>query len=699
MWPRPRAVPRRCRAMAAAVAAGLYAVLLLVHKAEAGRVCERSGYCSVGQVAGYVGPVDTAVELRQAVEATAYRKELIIIPETRVLSAAQVLMHFRDAGYGHVLMVMDHCDRLVSVMRPRASRDGPISCGTYSSKELGGPTGFPYFKRIIGSFEAWWWKWMTAGRAVALGYNVLAIDSDTVVLSDWYVPYWRVKQPPLSTVQMACQNENAASNGPVVWILYELIHRVGTHPVLGIDDQGILQEALFSSILGRPVFPSLIAIFRSDEEAFKGMGLINGSRVVNASSELAPAVCETFAVNCSTPLATLHWTSAELHVPHSGGQWPAKLGGYPFSRTIGPYTAAYRKAFTDLGVPLPPDIEDPATEAVARAIPSERFTYLAKEVGLADTQLAWAEGTWWNVGRHGWWHTHLAGGRSDSTAMGHIWAGLFPGSFQKTLILQFTGHFDWATAARVARDPHRIYHTNQELPPGVLPQNAPGVHSVVAFSPGVIHAAMTKEQFVQAAQGLAQVAVVLGAAAAWPAVPCDSEWALSAEGRSRVQRPIKHSIPWWYLDTFFQVQPFGDSLAELQCEWVGFSFRGCLANRFPPGQEVGRGLLAVEFHHLRNTTGARPAPDTTLLLSDTVLPPPPAGSTMPHRVAAADLLRLNAGSVLRRIQREPMAVLWVDRLVEVVELAGEAAATYGRWLDKCEALKYYSLPLQQRERW
>lgn len=39
---------------------------------------------------------------------------------------------------------------------------------------------------------------------MALGYNVLAVDSDVVVLDDWY---WRAKQPPLSNYQLLSQAE------------------------------------------------------------------------------------------------------------------------------------------------------------------------------------------------------------------------------------------------------------------------------------------------------------------------------------------------------------------------------------------------------------------------------------------------------------------------------------------------------------
>lgn len=41
---------------------------------------------------------------------------------------------------------------------------------------------------------------------MALGYNVMAIDTDVLVLDDWY---WRVKQPPLNTYNMLSQAESS----------------------------------------------------------------------------------------------------------------------------------------------------------------------------------------------------------------------------------------------------------------------------------------------------------------------------------------------------------------------------------------------------------------------------------------------------------------------------------------------------------
>jgi hypothetical protein len=45
-----------------------------------------------------------------------------------------------------------------------------------------------------------------------------------------------------------------------------------------------------------------------------------------------------------------------------------------------------------------------------------------------------------------------------------------------------------------------------------------------------------------------------------------------------------------------------------------------------------------------------------------------------------------------------MPILWLDRLVEVPDLEGQAAEVYGRWRGKCRALHYQDLKEDQRGR-
>ncbi|GFR40152.1 hypothetical protein Agub_g708 [Astrephomene gubernaculifera] len=541
--------------------------------ANAGRICERGGYCSVGKLDGYTGPLDTAAQLQEALKATAFRNEVIIFAESRMNEAAQALHRFHSAGYGHVLVVMDEpvqCQQLRAVLRPWQAEEGPVSCGTYAIKSPSGTayqSGFEYLQHPVHPMTGWR-KYHTVGRAVALGYNVMAVDTDILILDDWY---WRAKQPPLRQYNMLCQNEvgiafnsgfcyiqNATSNGPITWLLFEATHRVARWTeddsvlqntsshfrqsrILRINDQSVLQETVHSAVLGRPIFSTLLATYGDDEEAYKKHGTtrfdmwkviedaVRGTweeyTTIPIGGEIAKATCEFYEEpTCNTSVAgAVLMSSVNLKVPHSGGQWPLEFGGYPFSRTIGPKTAAYRRSYAELGVSLPPDPEDPATEAAARAIKPERFGYLAAHRKEDNCLGCWAQSTWSAVGRHGWWHTRLydTAPAPRKVAMGHVWVALFPGDFGKDIALMLAGHYDFRVAARAAKG--RRYLTNQLLPHGLSHYTLPEARVVVAFQPGVIHAGMSKEQFIKAAQGLAQVAVTLGAIAAWPTVPCDSD--------------------------------------------------------------------------------------------------------------------------------------------------------------------------------
>ncbi|KAG2433908.1 hypothetical protein HXX76_008260 [Chlamydomonas incerta] len=708
-----------------------------------------------------------------------------------------------QAGYGHVLSLMNEvrdCQRLARVMLSAHHEQGPISCGAYTTKDANGQeysTGWTLMARHMG-FTAWWKKWFTVARAVALGYNVLAVDSDVVVLDDWY---WRAKQPPLSSYQLLSQAEcpicinggfsyiqNANPAGPVAWMFYEAVHRAvrwtedwsavaaisavsapDHNRVAMVDDQTMLTDVLYNCIVGRPQFMAMWYYVKDDAAALAKLQVNSESdyrerntpsgnftdRVFPVSSGLAGLVRESFwdvsGANGGVNLATVRLRSATLRMPHSGGVWPLPHGSYPFNRQLGPRTQAFRQAFKDLGVPLPPDPEDPTTEAAARATAPENFTLLNLDAGEGWRLGGWAESTWGTQGRVGYWHSHLQ--PPPARAMGHIHAGLWPGeAVQKQVVFQATGHFDWRVAARLGGSPSRAYFAAW---PGTE-AFANGQHDrtvelrrVVAYGPGVITAGLSKAQFLAAARGLAQVAVALGAVAAWPAVPCDAEWALSAAGRN-MSRPIRHSIPWLHLNTQFVVMPFGDSLDTLQCEWLGFATAECLMDSRRDGKEGGRGMTAMEFEHLARrreleqagyvpqstpynrinelvNMGAplrhAPSPDNTLRLGSarTASIPPASnassaaatftttttstssstgGQAAPQLLAVSlsELRQLNVEMLLMNQQpHEPVPVFWLDRLVaEVTGMEGRAATAFETWQQRCRALRYNELGEYER---
>ncbi|KAG2424443.1 hypothetical protein HXX76_014496 [Chlamydomonas incerta] len=727
------------------------------------KVCERRGggaYCSWMQTKGYMGPLDSAAAIKEALAATEYKKEVILFSEDRMPEATQSLARFRNAGYSHIIGILPElaeCHRLAHIFAPWAHEHGPLQCGTYATRDPATgrpyPVGFPFLARGIG-MTVWWRKWYTAARAVALGYNVLALDSDNLVLGDLY---WRVKAPesPLSEINLFTQAEcgdcvnsgfvyiqNAAPNGPIAWMLYDMVQKVvrWAEDPSGIfdlspkakaanwiwsDDQESMSDVLYSAITGKPRFFILAhnLNMHKDPEAFAKLGVANGDELMKnvkppkdkwnfkkydlAGKPLAAVVCDDLPdlERCHREVATsTRLMTAELHMPHSGGQWPGSLGGYPFNKTLGPITLAYRQSFKDLGVPLPPDPEDPATEAAARATPKEMYglVHVRPSVEGGEYPAGWLESTWYRTGRHGLWHTHLL--QHEFQSFAHIHASLFPGDFQKQLVMQAAGIYDWRVGARLAggaAKPYYAYDPSENLA-------QPEMRRVVAYLDGVVGPWLTKKEVVQAASGLAQIAVALGAAVAWPAVDCSSDWVQlrpGMTGYSALMRTsssggantsstntsatpgaaaapvMRHSIPWTYLDTSFQTVPFGQSLEALKCMWPGFTWRDCLTSRRPHRPPVGRGLTPVEFEHLVQHSErqlaaehgdwwasrqrlreaqpwlprfgpvlrlAKDGPAATPLAAAPASAPPPApGAALLHAVQYGELLELNAEALLQ----------------------------------------------------
>ncbi|KAG2452261.1 hypothetical protein HYH02_003285 [Chlamydomonas schloesseri] len=742
---------------------------------HAHRVCDRrtgGKYCSSNKLKGYIGPIDTAAQIKEALAATAHEKELVVFSESRLGEASQTMARFRNAGYSHIIGVTletDLCHRLNHVLMPWAKVHGPISCGMYRSRDDKGerfPVGFEYFTRPIG-YVGWWLKWFTTARAVMLGYNVMAVDSDSLVVDDFY---WRVKEPwspDLAKYNIFTQSEaatvinsgftyiqNAASNGPVAWMLYEMTQKLvrwGEDPTelfklapkagregwIWGDDQESMSDTLFSCMCGKPRFFILGYNIGNDPEAWKKLGFNSFGEYsghincadkwttpafkLEPGSHMARAVCEYIpdVDKCNAqPAANFSVQTAVLHMPHSSGEWPIDLGGYPFNKTPGPKLLAYRQAFKDLGVPLPPDPEDPATEAAARATKTELFALMQTSLGSPyrfnnPNPMAWVQTNWDKTGRNGLWHLHLMPDGSIHLGAGHVHAGLFPGTINpKTQVLMAGGHWDWRVHARVVGSPDKVYHTTSGDQQGA---EAAELRRVLAYAPGVIPATLSKEQFVNALQGLAQLALALGATVAWPDVPCETDWVQKPEYRSvplAQRRPQK--LPWLNLDTTFQVLPYGDSLADLRCMWNGFSWSECLVNRRPNGLDIGHGLLPVEFHHLlartRHELAGLMGSEADIKIGTTVklaqsgpaadpLPPGGAGDKL-HEVAYADLMAASAEALLRSHAAEHVPILWVDRLVGAVSgLPDDVAKVYGNWKSVCRALHYFNLQPDQRRDW
>ncbi|KAG2426250.1 hypothetical protein HXX76_013008 [Chlamydomonas incerta] len=437
-------------------------------------------YCSSGKVQSYVGALDSTRQLVTALKHLSFKREIIITHHADLGDAIQVLHRWQRHGYGHVLLVnptAEPCRRLEAggAFRPL------LGCGWFEDARRVG-----WIVNQQGGCKGMLDKWLihyTAARAVRLGYNVLAVDADTLPLGDWY---GLVKSPPYSGVHMWSQREgnfnvnggfyyvhNASAGGPVAFLLYDNLMKnvrwhadarplraaVGLSPndtSTGIadgflcNDQFSLSDAVHGAVTGRPqVLECLFYHTRNPTEraAWEAPHLqLYRTTGPRGPQELGPYEQLLFPVPPALRLgsggaATADVTSALLHVPHGRGDWPPERGGLPFAPGPLPeLAAALRDLFregggSDSGVqPQPqqlpdfPDPYNPADQAAAAAVPPERFAYLPP--WLANT---WGYAPGANAGVEGHYNTHLTG--RLPALVSHLHAGLTPGDFNKQVHL------------------------------------------------------------------------------------------------------------------------------------------------------------------------------------------------------------------------------------------------------------------------
>ncbi|KAG2495535.1 hypothetical protein HYH03_006478 [Edaphochlamys debaryana] len=618
---------------------------------------------------------------------------------------------------------------------------GPISCGWYNKRNQ--REHFEFFGSSVFGHVLVWQKFYTTARAVALGYNVLCIDSDVLPLGDFY---GYVKQPPASAYTMIAQAEvpamlnsgfmyyqNASATGPTLWALYHFLERAvrwseDTEALRAISasftdhagnfidyqDQNLYTDVLWSAMTGHPQFqvlfqarlgekndawPSLGFRHAGDyrEEVWKAANrawrtpstLVGFPLVLKVWGDQVPGPGEPPRTDASVTNVTL-WT-AQLRIPHVSNPFAGALKK-PVFGPPGANTQALRKAFTDLGV-MPLNPENPAHAAAAAAAPPELLTLTGTDVADGKVLGAWIQHNWYGWGRHGWWHRHLK--PPFEQAMGHVHAGL-PASdtinVKKNMLIT-SGNWNWHLHAVLRHSFARVYAATAHHPE----QAVHALARIVTYAPGVIHHGLTKEQFVRAAQQLARAAIALSSSVAWPTPHCSSDWVLTDEGR-KLPKPINHTIPWVHLNTHFQVMPFGVSPDRLKCEWPAFMIDACLENEGPGSM---RGLMGVELEHLLSTRGvsvdAAPDPKHVLRLQASPDPPPAAPSASFAPVSASALLQLNAAALLALPQWG--SPVFLDRLVELTELPADKEAEYEAFRKKCRALHYFDLQKEHRTEW
>eukprot|EP00798_Chlamydomonas_sp_ICE-L_P012297 gene12297-15453_t len=238
--------------------------------------CLDSGYCSFGKVKEWKGDVLTTDGLKASVEARSFKKELIVMAESRLNPFLQTYAEFRKLGMGHVMVVMpteEKCDSMMLVL------PGELGCG-WSSMDW----GHKHSVRLQLD------RIMYMGRVLRLGINVLMVDTDVFIFRDPYVrfifrdPYVFLKVPPLNQYHyMAMRDGNGYLNcglvyvqnvdpgGATAYAINDIIDRVlrwkesgamiqakksdrwGSNFKDGCWDQEIYMDTLMSAIAGRLV--------------------------------------------------------------------------------------------------------------------------------------------------------------------------------------------------------------------------------------------------------------------------------------------------------------------------------------------------------------------------------------------------------------------------------------------------------------
>lgn len=599
---------------------------------------ERCGdYCSKEHVQGYVGPVDDNDQLRTALSQLAYKQEIIVSHHSKATLGYQVVNRWRKAGYHHMLLLLDKpvlCHALKGAL-------ATVGCGWYADMR-------PIHWMTMNDWVQKFTFYLTAARAVRLGYNVLAVDTDSAAFGDFYRI---VKTPPFNQVNafaMAesgiCVNsgfeyyQNASKNGPTAFALFSHVFdttrwwEISDPDIHGGQanssdavplfkklkltrwwtcwDQAGLSDALHSTIIGRPWF----------FECFVGMhGLALGpkerdewhARHIAVYNRIAPPKVRTppyemWEVAVPEELQTGRYVgglennepsvlfTAKMHMPHAKGVWPEEFGGYPFEPTLGPQAQHVLSLFTDTGDPMWPDPEDPKQQAVAEAVPTERFAYFPK----------WLQNCFQcgNGGDSGWWSMQATG--RLPAAVTHMHAGVPPGDFSKYVALatSMPGGWDWDLAAKASGAPgaasgigkylaNKAYH---HLPP------------LVAYAPGVLRAHATQlsyPHYAQAMRELVKVAMLLGRIVAYPWAPCEVPWLQKADPAHDPVDEGTHKIPWNdYLNISFMVvqSPPSGSLTTLNCLTAFLAKTPCVVGSLRPNStahEAPRGLLPFEFDH------------------------------------------------------------------------------------------------------
>eukprot|EP00798_Chlamydomonas_sp_ICE-L_P007560 gene7560-712_t len=187
-------------------------------KGAEGMSCEQSGMCSLGVSKLFYGNIRSSNGFKEALEAVRCKKEIVLVATAgegfkealEAVSYKKEIILVTTAGAYFVEFIfqlqsqwtrlgMDHM--LILTMEETTCK-----LLTTMSKELTLPNiscawdDAPMHKRAWSTGpHLWHLRWRFLARAIRLGYNVLSMDSDFMVLQD---PYIFLKAPPFNSCQL-----------------------------------------------------------------------------------------------------------------------------------------------------------------------------------------------------------------------------------------------------------------------------------------------------------------------------------------------------------------------------------------------------------------------------------------------------------------------------------------------------------------
>lgn len=181
-------------------------------------------YVSFGKVDPWLGDIFPTANLIDALETRSYKREIIMTYVNDAPSAFEPAVNFfftlRSMGYDHWILLVDDQNHLCEVFTQILPYSG-CAWSTFREEFPGLPGGGVWSKKFA--------LWMTAGRAIRLGFNVLTIDVDTTIQQDIYALF---KASAMIHANMIFQNEggmnvnsgivylqNVTATGPVAYII------------------------------------------------------------------------------------------------------------------------------------------------------------------------------------------------------------------------------------------------------------------------------------------------------------------------------------------------------------------------------------------------------------------------------------------------------------------------------------------------